>query len=83
MEGMYPTLTRPILFQYCQYNQQVSSGALLIEVGSHGNSVDEAVYSGELIGKSLAALLTGNALKKPEAIPVMAGIPVYFLERVR
>ena len=83
MEGMYPTLTRPILFQYCQYNQQVSAGALLIEVGSHGNSIDEAVYSGELIGRSLAALLTENAVTKPEAIPVMAGMPIYFLERVR
>ena len=83
IEGMFPTLTRPILFQYCQYNQQVSPGALLIEVGSHGNSIDEAVYSGELIGKSLAALLTRNAASEPEAIPVMAGMPMYFLERVR
>ena len=83
IEGMYPTLTRPILFQYCQYNQQVSAGALLIEVGSHGNSIDEAVYSGELIGRSLAALLTSNAETKPEAIPVMAGMPKYFLDRVR
>ena len=83
IEGMYPTLTRPILFQYCQYNQQVSAGALLIEVGSHGNSIDEAVYSGELIGRSLAALLTSNAETKPEAILVMAGMPKYFLDRVR
>lgn len=83
METLFPTLTRPVLFQYCQYNQQISHGALLIEVGSHGNSIDEAVYSGELIGKALAELLAVNAAKEPETIPVMAGMPLYFLERVR
>ena len=80
MESSYPTLTRPVLFQYCQYNQQVSTGALLIEVGSHGNSVDQAVYSGELIGKSLARLLKQNAA---EEIPVSANVPLYFIDRLR
>ena len=80
MESSYPTLTRPILFQYCQYNQQVSTGALLIEVGSHGNSIDQAVYSGELIGKSLARLLKQNAV---EEIPVSANVPLYFIDRLR
>lgn len=75
---MFPTLARPILFQYCQYNQQVSPGAMLIEVGSHGNSIDEAVYSGELIGKALAAMLTEEA-----AVPVMASVPAYFFNRVK
>ncbi|MGN0579150.1 MAG: stage II sporulation protein P, partial [Ruminiclostridium sp.] len=80
MESSYPTLTRPVLFQYCQYNQQVSTGALLIEVGSHGNSIDQAVYSGELIGKSLARLLKQNAV---EEIPVSANVPLYFIDRLR
>ena len=80
MESRYPTLTRPVLFQYCQYNQQVSTGALLIEVGSHGNSIDQAVYSGELIGKSLAELLKQNAV---EEIPVSANVPLYFIDRLR
>ena len=84
MEGMFPTLTRPILFQYCQYNQQVSTGALLIEVGSHGNSIDEAVYSGELIGRSLVSLLLENAVEDVgEAVPVIANMPIYFLDRLR
>ena len=82
MESRYPTLTRPVLFQYCQYNQQVSPGALLIEVGSHGNSIDQAVYSGELIGKSLAALLVRNR-EPDDAVPVSVKMPVYFFDRVR
>ncbi len=81
-ESMFPTLTRPILFQYCQYNQQVSKGALLIEVGSHGNSIDQAVYSGELIGKSLAVLLKKDAVYQTEAVPVISEMPLYFLDRL-
>ena len=80
-ETMFPGLTRPILFQYCQYNQQVSPGALLIEVGSHGNTVEQAVYSGELIGRSLAAML--NETAEPLAVPALAPVPLYFLDRVR
>lgn len=53
-EKAYPTLTRPILFDYRHYNQSLSTGALLIEVGSHGNSLDEAMYAGELLGNALA-----------------------------
>ncbi|MBP0964805.1 MAG: stage II sporulation protein P [Oscillospiraceae bacterium] len=56
LEETAPTLTRPVLFDYRRYNQDLTTGSLLIEVGSHGNSLDEALYSGELIGKALAAM---------------------------
>ena len=56
MESSYPGLTRPILFDTRFYNQDLSTGSLLIEVGSHGNTLEQAQYSGELIGKSLAQL---------------------------
>lgn len=59
METDYEGLTRPILFDYRFYNQDLSVGSLLIEIGSHGNSIDEAKNSGELVGKSIA-----NALQK-------------------
>lgn len=57
LENDYPELARPVLFDYRNYNQCLSSGALLIEIGSHGNSLDEAFYTGELLGKSLSKLL--------------------------
>ena len=57
METANPGLTRPILFQYCQYNQHLSTGSLLIEVGSHGNTLEQALYTGELIGESIAQAL--------------------------
>ena len=58
LESDYQGLTRPILFDYRKYNQDLTTGSILIEVGGHANSVDQAVYSGELIGKSLAKALT-------------------------
>ncbi len=50
-------LTRPILFDYRNYNQHLTTGSLLFEIGAHSNSIDEVIYSGELVGKSLAAAL--------------------------
>ncbi len=59
LEGDYPTLTRPVLFDYRHYNQDLTTGSLLLEVGSHGNTLEQAAYTGELIGKSLSRLLNG------------------------
>ena len=56
-EQLYAGLARPILFDYRNYNQHISTGSLLIEVGSHANSLDEAVYSAELLGDSISAAL--------------------------
>ena len=58
LESSYEGLTRPILFDYRKYNQDLTTGSILIEVGGHANSIDQAVYSGELIGRSLAELFT-------------------------
>ncbi len=56
-EAMYPGLTRPVLFDYRKYNQNLTTGSLLIEVGSHGNTIEQAVYSGALFGDALAQVL--------------------------
>ena len=60
MESMFPGLTRPILFDYRYYNQDLTTGSLLIEMGGHANSVEEAKYSGRLVGQALAALFNGQ-----------------------
>lgn len=59
LETDYEGITRPVLFDYRFYNQDLSTGSLLIEIGSHGNSIDEATYSGKLVGKSIANALKG------------------------
>ena len=60
LESDFGGLTRPVLFDDRFYNQDLTAGSLLIEVGGHANSIDEAVYSGELIGKSLSNLFLHN-----------------------
>ncbi|MCR5708300.1 MAG: stage II sporulation protein P [Ruminococcus sp.] len=57
LESDYPGLTRPILFDYRHYNQDLTTGSLLIEVGSHCNTLEQVQYSGQLIGQSLSRLL--------------------------
>lgn len=60
-ESAYPGLARAVLFDYRNYNQHLSIGSLLIEVGSQANTLDEAVYTGELLGSILADSI--NALE--------------------
>ena len=57
MESDWQGLTRPILFDERNYNQEMTHGSFLIEMGSNANSLDEALYSGELVGKSLARVI--------------------------
>lgn len=57
IEKDYPTLTRPLLFDYRKYNQDLTTGSILLEMGGHANTLEEAIYSGELVGKSLAKTL--------------------------
>ena len=57
MEGMYPGFTRPVLFSYRFYNQDLTTGSLLIEIGGHGNNLNEALYAGYLAAQGLADAL--------------------------
>ena len=61
-EEMYAGLMRPIFFCYRKYNMDLTKGSILLEVGSHGNTLEEAEYSGELLGKALVKTL--NDTKK-------------------
>ena len=59
MESAYPGLTRPVLCGYRFYNQDLTTGSLLIEIGGHANTLDEALRAGEYAAKALAAVLGG------------------------
>ena len=59
MEGMYPGFTRPVLFSYRFYNQDLTTGSLLIEIGGHGNNLNEALYAGYLAAQGLVETLLG------------------------
>ncbi len=53
----YPGLARPMLLANARYNQQLTNGSLLIEIGSDANTLEEACYTGELLGGVLGNLL--------------------------
>lgn len=42
---MYPGLFRPIIIRNSRYNQHVSTGACIIEVGATGNTMDQCILS--------------------------------------
>lgn len=57
IETNNPGLCRPISIKDARYNMNISEGALLIEVGSFGNTLDEVKFTGQLAGKSLAQVI--------------------------
>lgn len=61
-ETMFPGITRPLNFAKVKYNEHLTPGSLLIEVGSDVNTLEEAVSTGAMIGEALSKLL--NDLKK-------------------
>ena len=61
MEEYYPGLGRPLFLAYRKYNQDLSTGSILIEVGSHGNTLDEVMNAGELVGECLVRLIKREA----------------------
>lgn len=60
-ESMFPGITRPLHFAKVKYNEHLTPGSLLIEVGSDANSLEQAVYTGSMLGEALSKML--NDLK--------------------
>lgn len=60
----YPTLMRPVALVPQRYNQQLAPGALIVEVGSSGNTLREALAAIRLFARAaapaLAELTEGN-----------------------
>ncbi|MGN0527206.1 MAG: stage II sporulation protein P [Acutalibacteraceae bacterium] len=57
VEESYQSLMRPIFFCNRKYNMNVTPCSLLLEFGTDANTLEEAVYSAKLVGKSLGELL--------------------------
>lgn len=61
LEKKFPGICRPISFRSQRFNQDLSTGALLIEVGAAGNTRAEALLSAQLLGQTILALAQGTA----------------------
>lgn len=54
----WPTLMRPVALCDYRYNQQLAPGSLLLEVGTSGNTLEEAVTAAELFAEAVGPLLS-------------------------
>ncbi len=57
MGKLYPTLARPVCFDYRKYNQDLTAASLLLEVGGHANTLEEAIYAARLSAEALSDIL--------------------------
>ena len=52
LDTLYPTLARPITLRGSVYNQNLSPGSLLVEVGTHGNTLQEALRAARCFARA-------------------------------
>ena len=57
LDEQWPTLARPVTLRSSRFNQQLTRGSLLVEVGSHGNTLQEALRGASLYAKALGEAL--------------------------
>ncbi len=60
LERQAPGITRPISLRGQRFNQDLTTGSLLIEMGAAGNSHAEALRAAEQLAKALIALSKGT-----------------------
>lgn len=60
LELQAPGITRPIVLRSQRFNQDLSTGALLVEVGAAGNTHAEALLAAEQLADAIAALAKGT-----------------------
>ena len=61
LEAQCPGITRPLQLRAARFNQDLSPGALLVEVGAAGNTHPEAHRATEQLAKAIVALADGTA----------------------
>lgn len=61
LEKNCPGICRPISFRTQRFNQDLSSGALIVEVGTAGNTRQEALLAAEVLAKGILDLAKGTA----------------------
>lgn len=57
IESRWQGLTRPIFFCYRKYNQDLTTGSLLLELGSHGNTLEQVLTTAQLAGDAIGSYL--------------------------
>lgn len=60
LQQLYPGLCRNLTMRSSAFNQDLSPGALLIEVGTAGDTRQDALYAAELLADGIAELAYGS-----------------------
>lgn len=60
LQSQWPGLMRPLQLRAQRFNQDLSPGALLIEVGAAGNTHAEALVAAEELARAIVALAKGT-----------------------
>lgn len=55
LDTLYPSLARPMTLRQSVYNQDLAPGSLLVEVGSHGNTLQEALAGARAFARCAGA----------------------------
>ena len=66
LENQTPGIVRPLNLRPQRFNQDLSPGALLIEVGAAGNTQEEALLAAEELARAIIALAGGTATVESE-----------------
>ena len=59
LDTLYPTLARPMALRQSAYNQALCPGSLLVEVGTHGNTLQEALAGARDFARAAGAVFLG------------------------
>ena len=57
INNMYPGLTRPVSFTKERYNTHTTYGSIIVEVGTTGNTLEEALVSARMVGNAVAKFM--------------------------
>lgn len=58
LDSFSESLTRPLNLRHERFNQHTTKNSIIIEIGSNGNSIDEAIRSAQLLAKAFSLYIT-------------------------
>lgn len=54
---LYPGLFRPIILRDSRYNQHLTTGTMIIEVGATGNTMEQCLSSMKYLSKIMSEII--------------------------
>jgi len=60
LEKDYPGIARPVNVRRERFNMHTTRGSLIFEIGTHGNTLDEALASADILSEALEKVLTNK-----------------------